>query len=875
MSFYAEVFSDVKKDLAKSVILGGIIFVVSSISMMIVKEFPSELRDPYVLILLAVAITLGILFILLAYRTGSNKIRVSSLLLFVLTIYAVYSLFISYTYKGLYNESAYPYFILFYPEKVDDPVLQLGIENAIREQPAWIKGYELDFNIKKISLPSEFDFNNSLLKKYIDRTPDIVSYVRLIERGDKALLKLVFPPALPFLNIGVDSVENETTDDFDVKASLKARLGKYSLSSEVEGVSSSIHYGFKRYGLKLGVEARKRLDKEALENSILNPLGGGMAVDSKTISGNVHFSFVISLFNLYTLVGNSEVACSILDDYFNFDTDENILNNISKKIRGVNAQELSYCMKRYWGENGVAYFKYLSDDQKKSLLGYTLRKLIKGSDDPGDLSHVNYVDDDTKKIAYELGRKCRVVRGMNTDLKSAECLNGFYKSNIAFVNKNVPLFDAVLEIFKDITDSWPMFSILSSTSSELVQYITTVSGMYHGLGKGEMACKINFDFIAMTLYLNAAKEHDKLDVLVTDIYNNVQKILEVTKCDEINMFVLEFDKSMFEEGAREKLIDVIKLINKDIETDVSMGKLLVDVADVARQLNWGVFSPLLVDLAKGDIHRIIELEINKISQQWGLPQSKLREIVKIILDKVPEDIKMSDSISKWNGAFNQIYDNVLAYDLEGFLLSFYILGEYFTDPYTTQMLAFLSAPYSERELKRVDTHIRNKSLDKLILFNNVSKASLGNEERNKYINILRELYYKDNENNQRYLHFIIYVSLLNGDKVSALRYLDEIILSAESPRLEFYTYARNNVASTSGVFPCEGNQSASNKILMHFISTKFDDKYWNVSASIDFDKAILSYFDELIKNSGETFSELVSSLSQCKAIKSLESVVKF
>ena len=62
MSFYAEVFSDVKKDLAKSVILGGIIFVVSSISMMIVKEFPSELRDPYVLILLAVAITLGILF---------------------------------------------------------------------------------------------------------------------------------------------------------------------------------------------------------------------------------------------------------------------------------------------------------------------------------------------------------------------------------------------------------------------------------------------------------------------------------------------------------------------------------------------------------------------------------------------------------------------------------------------------------------------------------------------------------------------------------------------------------------------------------------------------------------------------------------------
>lgn len=327
-----ELFADIKSDLLKSIVTGGVGIFVAAVLSSLSEAIPTEFKQPAIIILIGAVIALFslALILLIRYRT-SVKLIITLLSLIIAVAIMSFFAFTKYTWKGLPLTTDNPIFIVFYPEHVSSTALQTNIESSIRELGGALKDSQGSYQIKKIALPQNFDFDHSLLRKHVDQSTYVISYVRLIPEGDRVFIKHGFPASLPYLNMGFETVKNTSySDNLGLSVEFEGRFQYFSINLDLYSNYSKIHYGVPNSNLSLGFGIKgNKISRSELSKSPLTPVSGGQLVEPTALSGNIYFSLVSGLVNYYKLIGESETGCRLLEDYLDFGQDDNVKKNLT------------------------------------------------------------------------------------------------------------------------------------------------------------------------------------------------------------------------------------------------------------------------------------------------------------------------------------------------------------------------------------------------------------------------------------------------------------------------------------------------------------------------------------------------------------------
>jgi len=734
-------------------------------------------------------------------------------------------------------------------------------------------------------LPEDFDFDHSLLRSHIDQSTYVITYVRLIPERDQVFIKHSFPAGLPYLNMGFDTVETTSySDNQHLSVNFEGRFEHLLLALGWKSEYSEIHYGVWRFPVSLGVGIRENIvSRSDLSESPLTPVGGGHLVDNNALSGSIYFSLVSGLVNYYKLIGESEAACGMLQDYLTFDEVENAKLNINYFPK----TELLDCLTKSTLEDKHWLFDYLSVDQRGNLQKDLLSQLIEGKKTRAYLARVGlYEDREALDIADRIAETCRKLTGYqpsNTTpvWKFANCLQYQLQLNIELVGQHPLLKLNGPDIVRGLYDDWLGMNVFGLQSSVL-QYAEKVPEMYRALGQEVKSCDWPWEGLAFIYFAGAirdAYEHTDIKVFVDAITDGLEKIYRVSKCERITVYGLDTRRLALEREGRDMLTKLADDLFKDLERDVVLSTLfnhietnLLVIASYLESYDAEQIIRKWFNTIQRDPDKWLAQELDYLRQRFNLSKDIIvRSLPSGVGDKIIalfQGLDINDEVPRWTLAFESMKAMLQDSGNRGLLLrsisGMKVREEYFLDPFARQFFAVFRRPWNNTVIERKTGAIRNRTLDKILLLYNLHNRNASSEQRSLTLQIVNDEH-ADSITDSRRKHCEFYWNLENGETDKALAALDDLIALNEYPYADFYRFARSVVESPDTVSVCPGNPDTAKRILEHLLRSDFEPQYWRIQSGENaFNRTVKGYLDLFILNGNKDYPDLVAAFQSCK-----------
>jgi len=862
-----DLFKEIKSDLTKSTILGVISIVTTAFLALATDLIPSEFKEPQMIALVGITVMLVVLINFFGVRAKAFW-WIGSLTISIGLIFLSYSYFIAFTYKGLDFNHSEPAMALFYPTGVTDPVLQQALDNAVREMPSVISGEGRSFKINKIEIPENFDFDRSLLKRKLDRATSIISYMILVPDGKNMFLKLTFPPGLPYLDLGINTVENKSTED---KISLAMRINHVVFNGELKAIPSKIHYGFSHFSIGAGIEFKKSLlNKEALENTVLLPLRGGIISESKQLSGSIYFSFVMSLVDLYHLIGEEKSSCSLLLNYFDYDNDQNLQANIGY----ISSDVITQCSSAYWIDQDVKALKLLTDEQKGDLQKSLLSRAVSGEGSPKQLTELFPAEKQLFENAYQVNEIC----GSKNNKASysddyVHCLVDLIQKNEAYFNETPLLKDVLVTKIGDQFFLWLMTEGMKADAEGLVNYARFSSYTLGSIGEKEKACDDGMYMLLMVYAMKSLQQGD-VEAFISGFNQLMLKTFQATDCENI----AGISGNDMDEVWRPLANKLSEIIRQSIEKDVTVEELITALSKAVRdkvKMLTGPQRALLENIEKKGLDQLVRDVMVLAGEEIELSGGKAIDIGLSDDALVSAIMNLHAPISVWLDEFEKSFHNFSKLvdgkeKQEAIAGMFNYYQNYFVDPFARQTFFVISQKYQKEWPDRSEIFLKNAALDKLSIYRKLSDInSTDGKIEDDLMRILHDEYSDSEKERNRILHFEFLLNYKRGGHEAALAKLDQLISVTDTARKEFYQFTKHEIQSPGSSLGCAGHPDVATAALRHLLSTEFDEGEWPTSGELPFRDKLDAYFSRIKATGNEEDVQLVNRLEACRQAEAM------
>jgi hypothetical protein len=934
----SQLIPDIKSDLVKSFVMGIVAIIVTAILSVVNDAMPSEFKQPAMIVAFGIIIALFSLAVILIKRHSSD-IKIISSLVFSMLLVIVISVvaFFNYTYKGLFFETDNPIFIVFYPEQVSSPTLQNSIESSVPDVPEQLKSGKNYFPVKKVILPEKFDFEHSLLKRHTDKLTSVISYVLLIPEGEKLLIKTGFPAGLPYLKIGLQSVETASTYDRppikqaylfdnDINVILNGYFGNFNIGLAIGQDYSKIHYGLKgnvipNLSAALVGPQRHQFSNSDLSITSLQPVKFGTSAEGNAISGSIYFSLVSGMIDYYRIIGENKMICNILlEDYLGFDQ----IENVKKNLNFFPKERLFQCLKNISLENKKPLFDLLTVEQKNELQKTLLESLISGNKTQDYLVNTGLYDDNKAlDIAYQMGKICRSKTnfyqtnhniGKNWDF--ADCLHNLLllQENHEIINQKPLIKNNIADIINNFYES----DIMAVPPDILFNHVERLKNLYDIMEQENKFCDLDWSSLIIKIAdktditLMFDKETDikqildketGIKLLLDKEINAMQKISDISKCEKLKVF--DFDiKPLLNQTGQDILKKLVDDVLTDWKNDVTVFTLLnhikTNLLAVTSYLELHEVENItkeVLDAVLNNRETWLTEEFKNLTQRLHFPEEvsdiKVPSEVNKKISLVFQDISINDKISDWKNLLNKLKESKL-FDgidkntlLNSALAKNKILDDYFIDSLAHQFFAIYKSWIIKSSGKNFPLieykkgKIYNRTLEKMILFSNLQNPSANSKQLGQFLQAIKDEYKKTDTviTDAQLKHYEFYVSFKNGDTVKALEALNSLVTINEYPYVDFYRFAKTVIESPNTIDVCQNNPDTAEKILNHLLSDDFYSKDWDYIYSLysskenNFNKILEVYLTGFVLDRKKDSLELATAFQNCGQVAKLIEII--
>lgn len=636
------------------------------------------------------------------------------------------------------------FFVVLYPNNTDNLVINSDIQFAINRVGDNLNLKESIYDIKKLKLAKDFEFDNSLIKQSIYNSNNVLGYAQLIpvekDGENKILLKYTIPDAQPYMDLGLETIINSS---YNNENKLGIKVDGYSGYFEVN-IGASIEQSIVHYGLvSVSIYFNPSIDfnpdfhsniiklTEKVGGKItpvgdnrmspLKPIGDGVVVNANDISEVLYLSLVKGSMGYLILIGEEQNDCQMLEDFF-------VRYDINKSASIVNTlfgQQLFSCFKSpdFFRKE---LLKFLPDKQVSELKTFYLRQLFEGKVSKYFASQTGlYEDNNLLTLFINLSNEChdlefakiQQIDGLSFSVQPAivdpefpvlldsnlvpvKCLVD-HISNDAKTTKEYPALKQIgSQIFFDVLTDWKNEKITDLTSSFV--YVKLAPKIYRDLGDEDKACSLDWESVAFSLYFEALKQanaqrqekpKENIDEDIQAAYNslvrNISNIHHLSRCKNINVYGVNIDTLVSNPKGLALIQKITSDLTKGLKEDASInsiiGNLRQNLIDIVIFLN----RPELQE----KINNFFSFNDSENLSDWLLIKLKplekelefLRKSFKLddIANSYLSDFKtlsIADKSSKWISVIDKIIEATPKIDLSA-VIKILIKGEdNFKDP---------------------------------------------------------------------------------------------------------------------------------------------------------------------------------------------------
>lgn len=858
-----KIFEDSFKDWVKSLAFGAISAIGLGIAALTTDRLPLEFRQYSYIAVAALVAGLFVTFVFLLFRQKHYPARAFSLLCIVLLSFISYQLIDRGIYKNLRRMDE-PFVLVFYPE-TQNPAQAVVIEREIRNLPNLIGRGGKSVRLEKLPTGFSGAINNTLLGRYLDGNAYAVAYLEIIPDGGSYFLKLTMPLTAPYRNLGFNSLDIETETVLSGahssvrEDSLRLTAGHHSLGiyASLSARYADIHHGIDEFSVGMGFVSGSRTGKDAFNDSLVNPLGGGFTVREDNLSGAVFFASSYVLGSYYQLLGDPEARCDFIKGYFNYEN----ASMLGSYVGLLSDDDIGRCVAQSGKDMVENVYPHLSANQIGVLKGAIFRNALYGlSSGAANTGKIAAAQLETIK---NISRECAASREGIHDRINDACLYNYMAGRKSALMQHPDLW----EFLKEELHAAHMSALMNAIYADeifLYEVASVTSARFRSLDDPGLACELGLEHVLPGSYFRHSAAVGNARDLLELMTDRAALLSEMTGCEELDFFGLDIRKLLLTPEGAGLAAELAGRIDGAVASDVPVRTFLEDfsrhILPLAEFMELAAVEGYFAHIKGAQFNDLSELAAETVLyflRGFDGSGAELRRLVTGFFSEKIGGVSLDMSLSRLLemdvlGEENAETSN--SRQLTGLLQS------YFPDPVTAQLLLTLHT--QGRDM--IKGPLRNTFLDKMLMYSIVSKNGMDPEQLKDALEQL-ERKYPEAVREPSYRHYKFMHRLHERNIAQAVPLLKELLPEEAHPKRAFYEYAIDVLQGGRNFRGCARENDYALYLLWHMLGDDFDHKTWAAAsrhANGDFKDYLTAINDYLAAYAGVEERETASAFGE-------------